>query len=84
MRVDIRGASGSPLQTEKNSRGKSTSDSSPDGVISGGYVTFLVVIVIPGRTLSSYDFNLLISAFPDIAKELYLTASFVVRVVSAT
>jgi hypothetical protein len=75
VRVDIRGASGSPVQTGKNSMGKSTSDSSPDGV-SSGYVTFLVVIALSGWTLASYDFNLLIVAFPDIAKELHLTASF--------
>jgi len=56
--------------------GKSTSDSSPDGV-SSGYLTFLVVIALSGWTLASYDFNLLIVAFPDIAKELHLTASFV-------
>jgi hypothetical protein len=54
-----------------------------DGV-SSGCVTFLVVIVLSGWTLASYDFNLLIVAFCDFAKELNLTASFVARVLSAT
>ena len=40
-------------------------------------MTFLVVIALSGWTLASYDFNLLILAFPDIAKDLHLTASFV-------
>ena len=72
-RVGIRRTSGRPLQA---------SDSSCDGV-SSGYVTFLVVIVLSGWTLASYDFNLLIVAFPNIAKELHLTASVVARVLSA-
>jgi MFS family permease len=44
---------------------------------SNGYVTFLVIIALSGWTLASYDFNLLVVAFPDIAKDLHLTASFV-------
>ena len=32
---------------------------------------------LAGWTLASYDFNLLVVAFPDIAKDLHLTASFV-------
>jgi MFS family permease len=45
--------------------------------VSNGYVTFLVIIALAGWTLASYDFNLLVVAFPDIAKDLHLTASFV-------
>ena len=41
------------------------------------YLVYLLVLALAGWTLSSYDFNLLVLTFPNIAADLHLSASFV-------
>ena len=46
---------------------------------SGGrnYIAYLIIIALAGWALASYDFNLLVLTFPDIAKSLHLSAVLV-------
>ena len=41
------------------------------------YLVYLLILALAGWTLSSYDFNLLVLTFPNIAADLHLSASFV-------
>lgn len=41
------------------------------------YLIYLLILALAGWTLSSYDFNLLVLALPNIAAELHLSASYV-------
>jgi MFS family permease len=41
------------------------------------YTIYLIVIALAGLTLASYDYNLLVLAIPDIARELDLSATLV-------
>jgi MFS family permease len=41
------------------------------------YATYLIIVALAGWALASYDFNLLVLALPNIAKDLRLSASFV-------
>ncbi len=41
------------------------------------YTIYLIVMAVAGLALSSYDFNLLVVAIPDIAKDLGLSSSLV-------
>ncbi|MFZ0214793.1 MAG: MFS transporter [Candidatus Dormiibacterota bacterium] len=41
------------------------------------YTTYLIVIALAGWALASYDFNLLVLAYPNVAQDLHLSASLV-------
>ncbi len=41
------------------------------------YATYLIIIALAGWALASYDFNLLVLTFPNIAADLHLSASLV-------
>jgi MFS family permease len=41
------------------------------------YLIYLMVLAVAGWTLSSYDFNLLVNAFPNIAADMHLSATLV-------
>lgn len=41
------------------------------------YLIYLMVLAVAGWTLSSYDFNLLVNAMPNIAADLHLSATLV-------
>jgi MFS family permease len=43
----------------------------------GRYTVYLIVIALAGLTLASYDYNLLVLAIPDIARDLDLSATSV-------
>jgi MFS family permease len=47
------------------------------GTEDGRYTVYLIGIALAGLTLASYDYNLLVLAIPDIARELDLSASLV-------
>ena len=46
--------------------------SSIPGFVERHYTTYLVCVALAGWSLASYDFNLLVLTFPDIAKSLHL------------
>lgn len=41
------------------------------------YTTYLIIVALAGWALASYDFNLLVLTFPNIAADLHLSASLV-------
>jgi len=41
------------------------------------YTIYLVIVALAGWALASYDFNLLVLTFPNIAADLHLSASLV-------
>jgi MFS family permease len=41
------------------------------------YTTYLIIVALAGWALASYDFNLLVLTFPNIAADFHLSASFV-------
>lgn len=41
------------------------------------YIVYLVIVALAGWALASYDFNLLVLTFPNIATDLHLSASLV-------
>jgi MFS family permease len=43
----------------------------------GYYLIYLMVLAVAGWTLSSYDFNLLVNAFPNIAADMHLSPTLV-------
>ena len=47
------------------------------GFIERHYTVYLIIIALAGWALASYDFNLLVLTFPDIAKSLHLSATLV-------
>ncbi|MBV9656084.1 MAG: MFS transporter [Acetobacteraceae bacterium] len=53
----------------------SASDSPP--LLDRHYTIYLIVIALAGWALASYDFNLLVLTFPDIAESLQLSATLV-------
>ena len=53
------------------------SDPSAERANNGRYTVYLIGIALAGLTLASYDYNLLVLAIPDIARELDLSASLV-------
>lgn len=58
------------------SAGTARSTSGP-GFIERHYTQYLIIIALAGWALASYDFNLLVNTFPDIAKSLNLSSTFV-------
>jgi MFS family permease len=54
-----------------------TPKSTVPGFIERHYTAYLVIIALSGWALASYDFNLLVLTFPDIAKSLHLSPSLV-------
>lgn len=47
------------------------------GFIERNYAVYLIIIALAGWALASYDFNLLVLTFPDIAKSLNLSGTLV-------
>jgi hypothetical protein len=47
------------------------------GFIERHYTTYLIIVATAGWALASYDFNLLVITFPDIAISLDLSATFI-------